>query len=85
MAVETDEFAANHCQHIGSCMSGCPRHAIFRAATVINAKREAGLIHHLIESEVWAFNPNDRTLIVKTATGHSKSEPFDLIFWRLAV
>ena len=80
IAVETDESAPNHCRQIGSCMSGCPRHSIFKAATVINAKRDTGQIHHSIDSEVQAFNPADRTLIVKTATGHWKSEPFDVIF-----
>jgi hypothetical protein len=80
MAVETDESYPNYCRQTGSCMTGCPSHAVFKASSFVSAKHEMGLIRHLINGEVHSFNPEDRTLVVKSETGFSKSEPFDLIF-----
>jgi hypothetical protein len=79
MAIETNPEAANVCRLIGSCMSGCPRDAVFSAEAFMARASTSRAIDKQIIGRVLTFDPARKTLAVESGAGVNELGPFDLI------
>ncbi len=79
LALETRQGSERSCQNFGECMLGCPRSAVWSAASTVGAVVER-LGCDVVEGEVRAFDDGRRLLVRGTRGSDEWHGPFDRVF-----
>ena len=77
LALETRPGRADRCTYLGECMLGCPRGAIWSAATALDDYQRDGFFYY-VRARVAAFD--GRHLQLERDGGVERAGPFDRIF-----